>query len=422
MVGAFIADRFFRRLDGLGSGTLRLTTPDGVVRTFAGCEPGPDATLTLHNWHVIASLMYRGDVGLAEAYRAGHWETEDLIALTALGLMNRFKLGQVMVGTLLWRGLFMLSYLFRLNSATKSRRNIQAHYDLGNAFYRLWLDPSMTYSSAIFAHPQQTLEEAQCNKYDRILEYLGRTSGKLLEIGCGWGGFIAQAQKKADFAIKGITLSEEQASYARTHVMPQAAIDLEDYRHVTGRFDSIVSIEMFEAVGERYWPVYFRKVKDLLATGGKLSFRLSQSMIVTFHRIVVGAISYAAMSFPVGCFPVRCVFGKKRNGRVYAWEKVMPLDRITRALLSNGCSVSRVAQGRSRHLGLMMASFVFGVFTLLPVSQLFKQDTQMSCRWISRTLKRLFSLAFWNLCVVLLAGLTTSYAADRTFGVCAGCP
>lgn len=303
MIGAFISDRFFRRLEKAETGSLRLTTPDGKVRVFAGRTPGMNATLTLHSWRVVGHLMRRGDVGLAEAYRVGDWETDDLVALTAFGLVNRHVLDQVMMGSGLWRRVFKVLYLLRLNSITGSRQNIQAHYDLGNAFYELWLDASMTYSSAIFDHPQQALEDAQQNKYDRILNRLGPASGRLLEIGCGWGGFVARAQQKGDFAIKGITLSEEQYAYATARVAPSASIVLEDYRHQSGRFDHIVSIEMFEAVGEQYWSTYFGKIKELLAKGGKALVQVITIREEDFLYYRRGGDFIRSYIFPGGMLP-----------------------------------------------------------------------------------------------------------------------
>ena len=257
MITQLASDQLFRRLDHLDTGTLKLTTPDGKLRVFEGKNPGESANLELHDWRVVSNMIRKGDIGFAEDYRAGNWKTDNLIALTTLGLVNRSALDSLVTGNNFSRMLSMFSYLLRINSLKGSKKNIHAHYDLGNDFYKLWLDPSMTYSAAIFKDKNESLEKAQYNKYDRILDCLDKKSGSLLEVGCGWGGFAERAQAGGDFDIKGVTLSEEQHDYARDRLGPKANIVLEDYRHQNNKFDNIVSIEMFEAVGERYWPTYF---------------------------------------------------------------------------------------------------------------------------------------------------------------------
>ena len=269
MLAQITSDQLFRRLDHLDTGTLKLTTPDGKTRVFEGKNPGENASIELHDWRVVGNMIRKGDVGFAEDYRAGNWETDNLTALATLGLINRRAFDRLVTGNNFSRTMAMLSYLLKLNSLKGSKKNIHAHYDLGNEFYKLWLDPSMTYSAAIYKDQNETLEQAQHNKYDRTIDCLGQTSGSLLEVGCGWGGFAERAQNKGDFGIKGITLSEEQHDYARDRLDNKANIVLEDYRHQNGKFDNLVSIEMFEAVGERYWPTYFSKVGDLLSKNGK---------------------------------------------------------------------------------------------------------------------------------------------------------
>ena len=274
MIRQFVCQQLFRQLDRLHTGSLQLITPDGQSRTFAGQHPGEAATLQIHDWCVVGNMLRKGDIGFAEDYRAGHWETDNLGALLTLVLSNRSALHGLISGSWLSRLYALFCAGLRRNSLRGSKKNIQAHYDLGNAFYRLWLDPSMTYSAAIFQDQQGSLQQgslqqAQYRKYDRILARLPRASGRLLEIGCGWGGFAERAQHQGDFDLKGITLSAQQHDYARHRLADKATIALEDYRHQTGRFDHIVSIEMFEAVGERYWPTYFKKIAALLHKKGK---------------------------------------------------------------------------------------------------------------------------------------------------------
>jgi cyclopropane-fatty-acyl-phospholipid synthase len=269
MIARIFADKLFRQLDNIESGALNITTPDGKTRTFGGKEDGEDADMVLHDWKVIPNFMLKGDIGLAEDYRTGKWESDDLVSLATLALKNRDAFEDLTKGNPFFSCLSALSYLFDRNTLRGSKRNIQAHYDLGNAFYKLWLDPTMTYSAAIFRSEEETLENAQYNKYDRLLDCLPSRSGNILEVGCGWGGFAERAIHKGDYSVKGITLSSEQREYAQRRLNGSATIALEDYRHQKGKFDHIVSIEMFEAVGEKFWPVYFRQIGNLLKKNGK---------------------------------------------------------------------------------------------------------------------------------------------------------
>jgi cyclopropane-fatty-acyl-phospholipid synthase len=252
---------------------------------------------------VIGNVIRNGDRGFAEDYRAGRWDTDDLTALVTLCLMNRHAFDRFIEGPLLSKVLSRLSYMLKLNSLKGSKRNIHAHYDLGNDFYGLWLDPSMTYSAAIYNGPGDTLAQAQDNKYDRILDCLERNSGNLLEIGCGWGGFAARAAERGDFGLKGITLSEEQRDYASRRLGGGAQIALEDYRHQRGTFDHIVSIEMFEAVGERYWPAYFGKIGALLNRGGKAVLQTITMNEADFNTYRTGGDFIRSYIFPGGMLP-----------------------------------------------------------------------------------------------------------------------
>jgi cyclopropane-fatty-acyl-phospholipid synthase len=303
MLAQITSDQLFRRLDHLDTGTLKLTTPDGKTRVFSGDKPGETASLELHDWRVVSNLARKGDIGFAEDYRAGNWETDNLTALTTLGLVNRGALDGLIKGSNFSRTLSMLSYLLKINSVKGSKKNIHAHYDLGNDFYKLWLDPSMTYSAAIFKNKGETLEQAQHNKYDRILDCIDQDSGSLLEVGCGWGGFAERAQGRGDFNIKGVTLSEEQHKYAGERLGHNAHIALEDYRHQNGKFDNIVSIEMFEAVGERYWPTYFNKVGSLLNKNGKAVIQTITMNDKDFPRYRAGGDFIRSYIFPGGMLP-----------------------------------------------------------------------------------------------------------------------
>lgn len=303
MITQYILEKLLKALSHLDSGTLRLVTPDGKIRIFEGKNPGENANIELHDWRVLGNMLRKGNIGFAEDYRAGKWETDNLTALTTFGLVNWLALDRFLEGNKFWRTLSMFSYLPRFNSLKGSRKNIHAHYDLGNDFYKLWLDPSMTYSSAIFKNRDETLEQAQQNKYNRILDCLDRNSGRLLEIGCGWGGFAQRAQERGDYDLKGITLSGEQYDYARERLGTKANIVLEDYRHQKETFDNIVSIEMFEAVGESYWKTYFGKINSLLKNNGKAVIQTITIDDKDFSRYRRGGDFIRSYIFPGGMLP-----------------------------------------------------------------------------------------------------------------------
>nr|MBX2858532.1 cyclopropane-fatty-acyl-phospholipid synthase family protein [Cellvibrionaceae bacterium] len=309
----YAVNQLLKRLDSLHAGTLTLVTPDGVSRTFGGRAPGEEVRLELTDWRVITNFLRRGNIGLAEDYREGRWETDDLTGLTMLALENRKAMQQMIIGKPVRRILASLGYMLRLNTLKGSRKNIHAHYDLGNQFYREWLDPSMTYSAAIFRHEGESLQAAQYNKYDRILDCLGADSGKMMEIGCGWGGLADRATSRADFDIKAITLSEEQYDYARKRLGDRAEVKLEDYRNQSGRFDSIVSIEMFEAVGERFWKTYFEKLASLLNSKGKAVIQTITMNEGDFSSYRKGADFIRTFIFPGGMLPSPSRFKEEAN-------------------------------------------------------------------------------------------------------------
>lgn len=303
MINNIVRDNFFTSLDRMENGLLEVATPDGRTRTFAGRKKGVKSRLQIYDWRVISNLARNGDHGLLEDYKSGLWETDNLSGLLTLALSNDNAMRRYIFGSAAFQMLARFSYLLRLNTLKGSRKNIHAHYDLGNDFYALWLDPTMTYSSAIYRHEKESLVQAQYNKYDRILDRLAEKSGSVLEIGCGWGGFAERAVEKSDFSLKGITLSEEQYQYARYRLGDKANIELEDYRHQDGRFDHIVSIEMFEAVGERYWPVYFEKIRSLLKQGGKAVIQTITIDDKRFERYRRGGDVIRSYIFPGGMLP-----------------------------------------------------------------------------------------------------------------------
>jgi cyclopropane-fatty-acyl-phospholipid synthase len=304
MINKTASEQLLKRLEQLSWGTLTLTTPDGKVRTFTGQERvDHHAHLVVHDWSVITHLIRKGDIGFADDYRSGKWDTDDINKLVQLGLNNQMAMQDMVAGNKLYNMLSALFYLFRLNTIKGSKKNIHAHYDLGNAFYQLWLDPSMTYSSALFKSEQDSLTQAQHHKYDRMLDCMQTQSGRLLEVGCGWGGLAERAINRGDYEIKGITLSEEQHHFAQARLGNNVHIALEDYRHQTGIYDRILSIEMFEAVGERFWPVYFQKLKSLLAKNGKAvvqTITINEKDFPAYRR---GGDFIRSFIFPGGMLP-----------------------------------------------------------------------------------------------------------------------
>ncbi|PZP56292.1 MAG: class I SAM-dependent methyltransferase, partial [Micavibrio aeruginosavorus] len=303
MLNRLITDRLLKCLENLEKGTLSLTLPDGKVYNFTGKLPGPNADIQIYDWRVPTNLIFKGDTGLAEDYRDGLWQSDNLENLITLAIDNDHILSPFLYGSAFAQKIGNLSYMLRLNTIKGSRRNISAHYDLGNDFYKLWLDPTMTYSSALFTKPEENLEQAQLNKYDRIINRLGQSSGSVLEVGCGWGGFAERASSKGDFDIKGITLSNEQYHYATAKLKNKAKIVLEDYRAQSGTFDNIVSIEMFEAVGERYWRTYFDKIAGMLRNSGRAVIQTITIDDHLFDRYRGGNDFIRSFIFPGGMLP-----------------------------------------------------------------------------------------------------------------------
>jgi cyclopropane-fatty-acyl-phospholipid synthase len=297
---------FCRALERIQYGTFHLITPDGREHHFAGPQPGAAAQLRLQSWQVVRNMLLRGDVALAEDYRDGLWESDDLEGLFLNALQNEKALDAFIYGGAFGRIAARLIHLFRRNTRRGSRRNIAAHYDLGNAFYSEWLDPTMTYSSALFQSEGEPLESAQRNKYQRILDQLGGAGeGRILEVGCGWGGFAETAAQQG-YGVHGITLSQEQHAYAAERLQTfgdAAQVALTDYRDQGGRFDHLVSIEMFEAVGERYWPTYFRKVASLLHSKGRAVVQTITIAEPYFERYRRGGDAIRAFIFPGGMLP-----------------------------------------------------------------------------------------------------------------------
>ena len=302
-------------LERIEHGTLEVRLPDGSRQRFG--EPGPTAaTLEIAAWSVFDSVLERGDVGFAEAYLSGDWHSSDLATLLILLASNRQALARALYGQ--WWGLLTarLRHLLNANTRSGSRRNIMAHYDLGNEFYQLWLDPTMSYSSALYSSDApRALASAQLAKYRRILHRLDARPGqRVLEIGCGWGAFAETAAREAGLEVLGLTLSPAQRQFARQRMQlagleQQVNIELRDYRDLAGdQFDHVVSVEMFEAVGERWWPSYFETVQRLLAPAGKAVVQCITIRDDLFARYRRGTDFIQQHIFPGGMLPSPSTF------------------------------------------------------------------------------------------------------------------
>lgn len=276
-----LAGRYiFQTLRGnVAAGQLGVSTSRQEQQIFRGALPGPSAKLLVDRpLHLSLRVLARGDIGFAESFVAGDWRSDDLAALLELLLINDEHLSDRIQGGRLSRLARRIGHRLHANTRKGSRRNITSHYDLGNAFYRLWLDAGMSYSCALFAHARESLEAAQTRKYERMLDLLRPRAGQhILEIGCGWGGFALVAARRG-LRVTGITLSAAQLELARKRVAEaglehRIELRLQDYRDVTGQFDHVVSIEMLEAVGEAFWPVYFDTLARRLKPSGRVALQ-----------------------------------------------------------------------------------------------------------------------------------------------------
>ncbi|MBD3617928.1 MAG: class I SAM-dependent methyltransferase [Chromatiales bacterium] len=299
------------------TGQLDLRLADGSRHLLGERHPGPTAHLQLNRPLALTRrVLLRGALGLAEGYMAGDWEADDLADTLQLLALNQPQLAGLAQGRLAARLTDRLRHLFNANSLAGSRRNIAFHYDLGNDFYRLWLDPTMTYSAAVFARPDEPLAEAQARKYQTMLDRLdARPGDHILEIGCGWGGFACHAARQG-FRVTGITLSREQLAWARRRVREEGledrvSLELRDYRHLHQRFDHIVSIEMFEAVGEAYWPTYFDTLAHRLKPGGRAALQVITIDEARYHDYCRRPDFIQRYIFPGGMLPSVAAFDRE---------------------------------------------------------------------------------------------------------------
>jgi cyclopropane-fatty-acyl-phospholipid synthase len=281
------ANLLFKMLEKLEQGTMRLTLPTGDQLVFNGKHAGIEAHLHIKDWAAVNKIIRSGDIGVAEAYRDGWIDSPNMLDVLLLALANEQALDNALHGSFLGTLIYRLRHWLNRNTKANSQKNIHAHYDIGNDFYRLWLDESMTYSSAYFTDPHQDLVSAQYAKYDRLLQQLGVKAGDhILEIGCGWGAFAEYAAQEYGCFVTGISLSKAQLAYANQRIKDSNVADKIhfkycDYRDITGKYDAIVSVEMLEAVGEAWWPSYFDKVASCLVQGGKAAI---QTITIANHR------------------------------------------------------------------------------------------------------------------------------------------
>ena len=270
----------FDMAEHLNYGRLDMVLPDGRVFRAEGKHPGPVAEMRIHSDDVFARLIREGDLGFCDAYLDGDWSTPDLQAFMDLVHADNEGIYDGFPGMGLVRAFEKLRFWLQRNHKTQARKNISYHYDLGNDFYSLWLDDTMTYSSALFETGQESTEKAQTAKYASMIDQMGAQPGDhILEIGCGWGGFAEYAAKERGMKVTGLTISEEQFKYARDRIekaglSDQVEFKLQDYRDERGTYDGIASIEMFEAVGEKYWPTYFETVRDRLKPGKNATLQI----------------------------------------------------------------------------------------------------------------------------------------------------
>ena len=288
-------------------GTLHLTLPSGFTHIIG--ENSPVAELKLKSFRPLVRLFFGGMNGWSESYIAGEWECQNLTSLVKWALMNEQRLANLSQASFVKGALHNLYHRRNHNSRKGSRRNISAHYDLGNDFYKHWLDESMTYSAALFNSPEEPLSQAQQNKYARILQLLDvQKDQHVVEIGCGWGGFAIKASEEHHLNIHGITLSEEQLRWAKEKVT-EAELDdkihlsLTDYRDLNHQYDAVVSIEMFEAVGEEHWDTYFQTLKRVLKPGGNAVLQIITIDDERFHRYRKQADFIQRYVFPGGMLP-----------------------------------------------------------------------------------------------------------------------
>ena len=328
LIGQLIAATGRRLMPRDLAGGLVLTLPSGRQHRIGFQKPGIHCDLTLRNYRPVFSAMRRGAIGFAESFMLGDVESTDVTALLRFYLKNRDALNRAARPVFFKSVGDRLFHLLRQNTRAGARRNISAHYDLGNDFYKLWLDDTMSYSSGFFGKGAETLEDSQIAKYEVVIDSLGLDrSGAILEIGCGWGGFAEVAAERGH-RVTGLTISREQLDYARKRLGERAEIRFQDYRDTTEQFDAIASIEMIEAVGEANWPTYFKVLHDRLKPGGSAAVQaitIDESLYDGYRRKADFIQRYI---FPGGMLPTKGILADqaKRAGLGFAPVKLFGQD------------------------------------------------------------------------------------------------
>ncbi len=314
-------------------GEVTMVLPDGRSIRFKGTEPGKSGTLIIYDYAFARRLVTGGGTGMGEAYMDGMWDSPDLAAFLEVVAQNSENLRAYFHGRGWARALGQLVHFFNRNSRSGAKKNIEYHYDLGNAFYRQWLDQTMTYSSARFADPGQSLSEAQRNKYRSLInEAEIGPDHSVLEIGCGWGGFAEYAAKEVGCKITGITISKEQLEFAQKRMFENGLndkVDIRyvDYRDVEGEFDRVASIEMFEAVGEEYWPSFFGKVRDVLKSGGQAGLQIITIADDLFDDYRKSTDFIQRYIFPGGMLPSPSVLAEQVRNVGLDWKHNVTFGR-----------------------------------------------------------------------------------------------
>ena len=306
-----LSPRFvFWALRRMRHGRVIVNMPDGNTHRFGAAEEtAPSAQVSVHDTRMFRRLLRAGNTGFAEAYMEGQWSTPDLAALLKILNKNMILYRQNLETVAFMKYFTRLLHALRPNSRRGAQRNIHAHYDLGNEFYRLWLDPSMTYSSALFNGHGRNLEDAQENKYKALADQIGLgPDHHVLEIGCGWGGFAEYAARHIGCQVTGITISREQLAFGRKRIQASGLSDKVelnycDYRDIDKQYDRVVSIEMFEAVGEKYWPVFFDKLRACLKPGGRAGLQIITIEDARFENYRKNADFIQRYIFPGGMLP-----------------------------------------------------------------------------------------------------------------------
>lgn len=318
----------------LPRGTLTIQMPDGRTVRIEGHEPGPDGVLVLHNWNLPKRALTGSTIGVAESYMDGDWNSPDITTFLRLFLVNEDWGNTLAQQSGIARAFTKLQHWFNRNTKTKAKKNISAHYDLGNDFYAEWLDPSMTYSSALYQTGANDLQSAQTAKYRALAEAVGITKDDhVLEIGCGWGGFAEFAAKEIGCRITGLTISREQLDFARERIKAanlsdRATFKFQDYRDEKGTYDKVISIEMFEAVGEAYWGTYFEKVHQALKPGGKAGIQVITINEATFPHYRDNPDFIQRYVFPGGMLPPPSMLENlpQEKGLTKSGERIFALD------------------------------------------------------------------------------------------------